>query len=305
MRIAPLYRRLALVQVHLIDGTYELFRAWFGAPPAQAHGREVGAARSMLRSFAMLLGKRAGGPGARLPLTHVGVAFDHVIESFRNDLFAGYKTGEGIAPALLGQFELAERVAEALGMTVWPMTDLEADDAIATAAHHLASDARVERVLITAVDKDMCQCVIGARVVCWDRFKDQVIDEPGVVAKHGVAPASIPDLLALVGDTADGIPGLEGWGKASAAKLLGAYHTLDAIPDDPATWTVSVRGADRLATQLRDHRADARLYRTLATLRTDGKIACDLDTLQWRGVDRGKLEAVCAELDVDPASVRL
>jgi 5'-3' exonuclease len=295
------------VQVHLIDGTYELFRQWFGAPPAQHHGREVGAVRSMIRSFAMLLSKRTeSGPGAaRLPMTHVGVAFDHVIESFRNDLFAGYKTGDGLPEALVGQFELAERAAAALGLMVWPMVEFEADDAIATAAHRLASDPTVERILITAVDKDMCQCVQAGRIVCWDRFKDQLLDEPAVIAKHGVAPASIPDLLALVGDTADGIPGLEGWGKSSAGKLLTAYGHIPAIPDDHAAWKVSLRGADRLARELRDHRAEATLYRTLATLRTDCPIRCDAADLAWTGVDRPALDAICDEIGLDRGSVRL
>lgn len=297
------------MQVHLIDGTYELFRQWFGAPQAQHRGREVGAVRSMIRSFAMLLAKqgqvRDDGQRDRLPMTHVGVAFDHVIESFRNDLFAGYKTGEGVPEGLFAQFELAERAAEALGMRVWSMVEFEADDAIATAAHRLAEDPAVERVLITAVDKDMCQCVRGDRVVCWDRFKDQILDEPAVVAKHGVAPASIPDLLALVGDTADGIPGLEGWGKSSAGKLLGVYHHIPAIPDDHTAWSLNLRGADRLARELRDHRTEANLYRTLATLRTDCPIPCDAASLAWRGVDRGKLTAVCEQIGLDPASVRL
>ncbi|HET9626976.1 MAG TPA: 5'-3' exonuclease H3TH domain-containing protein [Kofleriaceae bacterium] len=285
------------MQVHLIDGTYELFRQWFGAPPAQVAGREVGAVRSLVRSFAMLLGK--------VPITHVGVAFDHVIESFRNDLFPGYKTGDGLPEALTGQFELAERATAALGMAIWPMVEFEADDAIATAAFRLAAEPAVERILITAVDKDMCQCVVGDRVVCWDRFKDQRLDEAAVIAKHGVAPASIPDFLALVGDTTDGIPGLEGWGKASAAKLLTAYGTLAAIPDDPAAWSVPIRGADRLARSLRDHRAEANLYRTLATLRTDCPIACTPDDLAWRGVDRPALSAICAEVGLDPAILRL
>ena len=297
------------MQVHLIDGTYELFRQWFGAPPAQVGGREVGAVRSMIRSFAMLLGKqpppRSDGEPDRLPMTHVGVAFDHVIESFRNDLYDGYKTGDGLPDGLVGQFELAERAAAALGMTVWPMVEFEADDAIATAAHQLAGDPAVERVLITAVDKDMCQCVIGTRVVCWDRFKDQTLDEAAVIAKHGVAPASIPDLLALVGDTADGIPGLQGWGKSTAGKLLNVYHRVADIPDDHTAWSVTVRGADRLARELRDRRADATLYRTLATLRTDCPIACDPAALAWRGVDRPALDALCDELELDRASVRL
>jgi 5'-3' exonuclease len=301
--------RLAGVQVHLIDGTYELFRAWFGAPKAEAHGREVGAVRSLLRSFAALLSSaaqtRPDGGQARLPMTHVGVAFDHVIESFRNDLFAGYKTGEGLPEALVSQFELAERAAAALGLMVWPMVEFEADDAIATAAHRLAGDAAVERVLITAVDKDMCQCVAQSRVVCWDRFKDQMLDEAAVVAKHGVAPASIPDLLALVGDTADGIPGLPGWGKSSAGKLLAVYRHIPEIPDDHTAWTVTLRGADRLARTLREHRADAALYRTLATLRTDCPIACDAAALAWRGVDRPALDAICREIGVDPGTLRL
>ncbi len=277
------------MQVHLIDGTYELFRGWFGSPPAQAKGREVAATRFVLRSLASLIKKRT--------VTHVGVAFDHVIESFRNDLFAGYKTGEGVPEGLFAQFELAERAVAALGVAMWPMVEFEADDAIATAAHRAAQDPAVERVVITAVDKDMCQCVIGTRVVCWDRFKDNYLDEAGVIAKHGVRPASIPDLLALVGDTADGIPGLDGWGKSSAAKLLMAYGTLERIPDDHTAWTASVRGADKLAASLRASRADALLYKKLATLRLD----CPIDTahLEWRGIpDRAVLAAICDELEV-------
>jgi 5'-3' exonuclease len=285
------------VQIHLIDGTYELFRAWFGAPQAQARGREVGAVRSLVRSLSVLLGRGA--------ITHAGVAFDHVIESFRNDLFAGYKTGEGLPEALVSQFELAERAAAALGLVVWPMIEFEADDAIATAAHRLGADPGVDQIRITAVDKDMCQCVVGARVVCWDRFKDQTLDEPAVIAKHGVPPASIPDLLALVGDTADGIPGLSGWGKSSAAKVLSVYGHIDAIPDDPARWTVSLRGADKLAATLREHRAEVALYRTLATLRTDCPIPCDAEVLRWRGIDRAATDAICAELGADPGAVRL
>jgi 5'-3' exonuclease len=285
------------VNVHLFDGTYELFRAWFGAPPAQHDGREVGATRAFTRSLAMLL--RTG------KVTHGGVAFDHVIESFRNDLFAGYKTGEGLDPALVSQFAMVERAASALGLVVWPMIEFEADDAIATAAARMAQDARVESVRICSPDKDLCQCVVGSRIVTWDRWKDVVLDAAGVIAKHGVLPESIPDLLALVGDTADGIPGLPGWGKASAAKVLTVWRHLDRIPEDPAAWNLAVRGADRLAGALREHRAAALLYRELATLRLDCPIACDVDTLAWRGPDRTALAALCDELGLGPDSIRI
>jgi 5'-3' exonuclease len=287
----------ARVIVHVIDGTYELFRAWFGAPHQRNGEREVGAVRSMIRSFSAML--------SRGTIKHCGVAYDHVIESFRNDLFPGYKTGEGIDPDLVSQFELAERATAAMGLMAWPMVEFEADDAIATAAYHLEKDPRVTQVRITAVDKDMCQCVIGDRVVCWDRFKDVVLDEAAVIAKHGVPPRSIPDLLALVGDTADGIPGLTGWGKSSAAKVLSTYGTIDAIPDDNAKWSLALRGSDRLAAALRESRPLATLYRTLATLRVDCPITCDLDSLTWRGVDRPALEAICRELDLPPGTVTL
>jgi 5'-3' exonuclease len=285
------------VQAHLFDGTYELFRAWFGAPPAEHAGREVGATRAFLRSLAMQL--RSG------KITHAGVAFDHVIESFRNDLFAGYKSGEGLEPRLVAQFPLVERAAAALGLVVWPMVEFEADDALATAAAHLARDPRVDQVRIVSPDKDLCQCVVGSRVVTWERYKDIVLDEPAVVAKHGVAPASIPDLLALVGDTADGIPGLPGWGKSSAAKVLAVYGHIDGIPDDHRTWTVAVRGADRLATSLRAQRDDALLYRTLATLRTDCPITCDLDALAWRGPNTEALATLCSEIGLAPDAIKV
>ncbi len=286
------------VNAHLFDGTYELFRAWFGAPPARHEGREVGATRAFVQSLARVL--RSG------VVTHGGVAFDTVIESFRNDLFVGYKTGEGLEPNLVAQFPLVERAAEALGLVAWRMIEFEADDAIATAAAHLAKDDRVEQVRLVAVDKDLCQSVVGTRVVAWDRYKDVVLDEPAVIAKHGVPPASIPDLLGLVGDDADGIPGLPGWGKGSAGKVLTVYGHIQDIPDDPATWRVpGLRGADRLATSLREHRELAMLYQKLATLRTDCPITCDLDALAWRGVDRGKLDALCAEIGLSADSVRV
>jgi 5'-3' exonuclease len=286
------------VQAHLFDGTYELFRAWFGAPPAEHAGREVGATRAFLRSLAMCL--RSG------KVTHGGVAFDHVIESFRNDLFAGYKTGEGLDPRLVAQFPLVERAAAALGLAVWAMVEFEADDALGTAAAHLAKDPRVDQIRIVSPDKDMCQCVIGARVVTWDRWKDVVIDEPGVIAKHGVSPGSIPDWLGLVGDDADGIPGLPGWGKASAARVLTVYKHIEAIPEDPAAWQVpGVRGTDRLAATLRAQRSEALLYKKLATLRVDCPIVCDLDALAWREIDQPALAELCTEIGLAPDAIRV
>ena len=292
----PLYYAPSVL-AHLFDGTYELFRSWFGAPPAEHEGREVGATRAFMRSLAMQL--RSG------KITHAGVAFDHVIESFRNDLFLGYKTGEGLDPRLVAQFPLAERAAAALGLAVWPMIDFEADDAIATAAFCLAKDARFEQIRIVSPDKDMCQCVVGARIVTWDRWKDIVIDAPGVVAKHGVEPASIPDMLGLVGDDADGIPGLAGWGKSSAGKVLMAWKHIEAIPDDHATWNVPVRGADRLAQSLRGQRTEAMLYKKLATLRTDCPIACDADAITWRGVNAAALSELCVELGMAPDAIKV
>lgn len=264
------------MQVHLVDGTYELFRMFYGAPPSQdAAGVEVGAARGLLRSLAAML-RREG-------VSHVAVAFDHVIESFRNDLFEGYKTGEGIDPALWAQFPLAEEVTRALGVVTWPMIPFEADDALATGAARYAADPRVERVLICSPDKDLAQCVVGERVVQLDRRKDVVTDEEGVRTKFGISPASIPDYLALVGDSADGIPGVPKWGAKSAAAVLAHYETLEAIPDDGAAWAVKVRGASALAANLRTRRADAALYKTLATLRRDVPLEESLDALRWRG----------------------
>ncbi|MEO8550207.1 MAG: 5'-3' exonuclease H3TH domain-containing protein [Kofleriaceae bacterium] len=284
------------MQIHLFDGTYELFRAWFGAPPAQHEGKEVGASRVFLRSLWLALGRHK--------VTHAGVAFDHVIESFRNDLFDGYKTGEGIDPRLFAQFEIAERAAAALGLVVWPMIEFEADDAIATAAAVTAKDPRVTQVRIAAVDKDMCQCLDGTHVVRWDRWKDEVLDEAGVIAKHGVEPGSIADWLALVGDTADGIPGITGWGNKSAAKVLMKWKAIEAIPDDPAKWGVDVRGADRLAAALREARELALLYKKLATLRLDCPIPCSVDELERKGVDQEALAALCVELGLPADAIR-
>jgi 5'-3' exonuclease len=286
-----------VTRVHVVDGTYELFRAWFGAPPAQANGREVGASRGVLRSLAMLL--RSG------ELTHGGVAFDHVIESFRNDLFDGYKTGAGLEEDLVAQFPLVEDVTRGLGLATWPMVEFEADDALATAAHACAENPAVDRVIIATPDKDLAQCVRGDRVVTWDRLRNTYYDEAGVVTKFGIPPASIPDWLALVGDDADGIPGLPKWGARSAATVLSRWRHLDEIPDDEAAWDVPVRGRAGLAETLRARRSDALLYRRLATLRTDAPIDASLDALAWRGVDRPALAAVCATLDVDPTTLGL
>ena len=281
------------MRVHVVDGTYELFRAYYGAPERAApDGAEVGAVRALLRSLLVLLGER--------DVTHVGVAFDHVIESFRNRLYAGYKTGEGIDAKLYAQFHPAEDACRALGVVVWPMVEFEADDALATAAHRYGADARVEQVVICSPDKDLAQCVRGARIVCRDRMRNTVMDEAGVVAKFGVPPSSIADWLALVGDNADGYPGIARWGAKSAAAVLAAYRTIDAIPDDVRAWTVKVRGADALAANLRAQRADARLFRELAILRTDAPLAESLDQLRYAGPDRAALSRWAERLgDVD------
>ena len=287
-----------LVKVHLVDGTFELFRAYYGVPPAHdASGRPVGAVRGILATLLALLRE----PG----LTHVACAFDHVIESFRNELFAGYKTGEGIDPDLLAQFEPAERAAAALGIVVWPMVEFETDDALATAAYRWRDDPGVEQVVICSPDKDLSQCVVGSRVICRDRLRRADRDEAGVVAKFGVPPASLPDWLALVGDTADGIPGIPGWGEKSAGAVLARYGRLEAIPDDAAAWDVAVRGRDRLAASLRGRREDAALYRRLATLRTEVPLAESLEDLEWRGARRSELEPLCREIGAQDLLARV
>jgi len=279
----------ALVKVHLVDGTYELFRSYYGAPRASApDGAEVGATRGLLSTLLRLLRED--------DVTHVGVAFDHVIESFRNDLFGGYKTGAGIDPDLWSQAPLVERAARALGLVVWPMVHFEADDAMATAAARYGALAPVEQVVLATPDKDLAQCVRGDRVVLWDRRRQRIIDEDGVIEKWGVAPASIPDYLGLVGDDADGIPGLRGWGARSSATVLARYGHLEQIPDDSAAWDVKVGGAARLAERLREEHEQAMLYRTLATLRGDVPLAEELDDLRWRGADRKDLTTLCQEI---------
>ena len=262
--------------VHLVDGTYELFR-YFMSPGAafdRSTPPELRAVRGVVGS---ILGMLEGGA------THLGVATDHVIESFRNALWPGYKTGEGMDPVLYAQFEPLEEALRALGVAVWPMVEFEADDALAAAAAIAAADARVEQVVICTPDKDLAQCVRGDRVVQLDRRRGEQRDDAGVVKKFGVPPASIPDWLALVGDSADGFPGLPGWGATSAATVLARYGHLERIPERAADWDVSVRGAERLALTLADQGERARLFRTLATLRADAPIGTDVDALRWVG----------------------
>ena len=262
--------------VHLVDGTYELFRYFLS--PAAAYDRsappELRAVRGVVGSILGMLEEGA---------THLGVATDHVIESFRNRLWPGYKTGEGMDPLLVAQFEPLEEALGALGVVVWPMVELEADDALAAAAAMAAADARLEQVVVCTPDKDLAQCVRGDRVVQLDRRRREVRNEAGVVKKFGVPPASIPDWLALVGDAADGFPGLPGWGAASAAAVLARYGHLEGIPERAAEWDVPVRGAARLAVTLVEQRERAGLFRTLATLRVDAPIGVDVDGLRWTG----------------------
>jgi 5'-3' exonuclease len=277
------------VIVHLIDGTYELFRFFYGAPQAlAANGREVGATRALLRSFAGML---------REPeVTHLAVAFDTVIESFRNRMFAGYKTGDGIDPALFSQFELVERATRALGIVTWSMLEHEADDALATFAARAAEDPRVEQVRICSPDKDLCQCVRAERVVLWDRKKRLALGDAGVRARLGVAPERVPAWLALVGDSADGIPGIPRWGERGAARVLEKYASVGEIPLDAAQWAVDVRGARSLAAELAARRDAALLYEQLATLRLDVPLAESVDDLRHRSVRAGELEKLCTEI---------
>ena len=262
------------MEVHLIDGTYELFRHYYALPSAKdPEGREVAAVRGVVTS---VLGMITAGA------THVGVATDHVIESFRNRLWYGYKTGAGIDPALLGQFPLLEEALAAAGITVWPMVEFEADDALAAAADVAGRVARIDRVFICTPDKDLAQCVRGTRVVQMDRRMRTVRDEAGVIARFGVPPESIPDYLALVGDAADGYPGLPGWGAKSAAAVLARFHHLEAIPDDWRTWSVNAANPARLARTLASERQQAMLFRRLATLRTDIDVG-SVDDLRWQG----------------------
>jgi 5'-3' exonuclease len=276
------------MRVFLVDGTYELFRHYYGVPPHRtAEGAEVAATRAVLGSMLRLLEQG---------VTHLGVATDHVIESFRNRMWPGYKSSAGLDPQLLGQFGLLEVALEAMGVAVWPMVELEADDALASAAAVAEEDPRVEQVVICTPDKDLGQCVRGGRVVQLDRRHQVVYDEARVTAKFGVGPPSIPDYLALVGDSADGYPGLPGWGARSAAAVLAHYGHIEQVPDNPADWAVPVRGRPALAATLRELRRRAMLFKDLATLRVDRSLLADVDELRWTGPTPLFAE-VCGRID--------
>jgi 5'-3' exonuclease len=276
------------LEIYLVDGTYELFRHYYAVPSARAaDGREVGAVRGVLAS---MLGMLKGGA------THLAVATDHVVESFRNGLWAGYKTSEGVEPELLAQFPLLEEVLAAAGIVVWPMVEFEADDALAAGAAAAARDSRVERVVICTPDKDLGQCVTGTRIVQLNRRTNVILDAAGVTQKFGVLPESIPDYLALVGDSADGYPGLKGWGAKSSAAVLAKFLHIEAIPADSREWKVNVTSAGALADVLVREREQALLFRTLATLRTDIALFDNVDQLRWAG-PTPEFEAVAARLD--------
>ena len=263
------------MNVYLIDGTYELFRYYYAVPSAKdASGQEIGAVRGVVGSVLSMI--EAGA-------THVGVATDHVIESFRNDLYLGYKTSEGVDPALLSQFPILEDALQSMGVVVWPMIEVEADDALASAAAKAAQDDRVRQVLICTPDKDLGQCVVGSRVVQLDRRRETLRDEAGVIAKFGIKPSSIPDYLAVVGDSADGYPGIAGWGSKTAAAVFSQYPHLEDIPKDWRHWDPIIRRARPLAESLFAAWGDSLLFRTLATLRVDVPVFTSIDDLLWKG----------------------
>jgi len=272
------------VDVYLIDGTYELFRHFFAVPPAvDVNGQEIGAVRGVLHSVLSMIERGA---------THLGVATDHVVESFRNELYAGYKTSEGVPPELLAQFPVLEEALDAMGVVVWPMIEYEADDALASAAAKAAADDRVSQVIICTPDKDLSQSVAGTRVVQLDRRREIIRDEAGVVAKFGVKPGSIPDFLAVVGDSADGFPGIAGWGQKTAGLVLSQYPHLEDIPKDWRRWNPSIRGASRLSASLFGSWNEALLFRALATLRVDLPVFDTVDDLRWNG-PRANFEEQC------------
>jgi len=280
-----------VTRLHLVDGTFELFRAHFSPRPGQsdASGRDVKATVGLASSLLQLLGDREEA------VSHIAVAFDNPVESFRNDLFDGYKTGEGMPEELAAQFDAAERATAALGVTVWSMDRFEADDALASGAARFRD--QVEQVRLMTPDKDLGQSIRGTRVVQIDRMRNKLTDEAKLCELRGVGPASIPDWLGLMGDTADGIPGIPSFGAKSATAILAHYERIENIPDDPADWKVAVRGAKRLASNLAERREDAMLYKRLATLAEDAPISRHLAELEWKGVPRGAFEDFCAEMN--------
>ena len=283
------------MRLHLLDGTYELFRAFFGFPPRLSpDGREVGATLGVIETTLSLLRE----PG----VSHLAAATDTVIESFRNDMFPGYKTSAGVDPNLLAQFPMVEHAFEILGVVCWGMVEYEADDAIATAALRWVED--VEQVVIATPDKDLTQCVIGDRIVTLNRRQQSIMNEDGVREKFGVAPESIPDYLALVGDTADGVPGLPGWGPKSASTVLARWRKLEAIPSKASNWEVSVRGGEKLAATLVERHEDVLLYRDLTTLRFDVPLTETLEDLEWRGVKKDQFLELCQELGFEGVQER-
>jgi 5'-3' exonuclease len=289
------------MKLHLVDATFELFRAFYSRPPRRApDGRPVNAVQGLIDSMLSLL---------REPdVSHIGAATDYVIESWRNDLFPGYKSSAGIDRDLLVQFRDAERALVALGMRTWPMVPDEADDAIATAVARFGDDPRLEQVVICSVDKDLSQLVDGERIVLRDRMRNITYDEAGVVAKFGVGPSSIPDYLALVGDSSDGYPGLPGWGSKSAAAVLAKFGHIDDIPPSVLDWDIDLRGASRLAATLAERRDEAILYRTLAVLKRDSDLGAttrSLDDLEWHGVPRESFVGLCDELGFDTVRERV
>ncbi len=280
------------MKLYLVDGTYELFRAHFGAPPRAApDGRPIGAVTGLIQSLLLLL--REERPD------FIACAFDHVVESFRNDLFDGYKTGEGVPEDLFSQFGLAETAARSLGIEVWPMVEFEADDAIASAVSKWKDDRRLDEIVICSVDKDLMRLVEGSRVVVRDRRRKLTYTEPDVVERFGVSPSSIPDYLALVGDSADGIPGIARWGAKGTAAVLSEYGRMEDIPDSYDDWSFTVRGGKTLAQNLASNREAASLYKTLATLRTDAPISESLDCLAWGGVPKREYLELCDDLGLD------
>lgn len=276
------------MKIHLVDGTYELFRAHFGAPPKKApDGMEIGATLGLVRSMMLLLSDPE--------VTHVAVAFDHVIESFRNKLYPGYKSSAGVDPVILNQFPLAEKLVSALGMVVWPQVKFEADDAIATAVAKFKKVKSVEQIVICSVDKDLTQMVDGDRVICWDRRREILLNDKGVTEKFGVGPESIPDFLALVGDSADGYPGIQGWGEKSTSTVLAKYKHIEAIPNDPNKLGLGLGRATTLLENLKKNYKDALLFRELSTLRTDVPLKETLADLKWQGA-YPRLKKLCHEL---------